>query len=162
MGEGAPVAETKRFWLMKSEPNVYSIDDLQRDGSTSWEGVRNYQARNFMRDDMRLGDGVLFYHSNAKPMGIYGVAEVVRDAYPDDTAFDPTSRYHDPKSDPEQPTWLMVDVGYVRTFKTPITLAALKEIPGLEAMMVIRKGSRLSVQPVTPQEWDVVMRIAAG
>ncbi len=155
------MAESKRYWLMKSEPSVYSIGDLQRDGSTSWEGVRNYQARNFMRDDMRLGDGVLFYHSNAKPMGIYGVAEVVREAYPDDTAFDPTSRYHDPKSDPAQPTWLMVDVGYVRTFTAPITLAALKEIPGLEAMMVIRKGSRLSVQPVTPQEWDVVMRIAS-
>ena len=155
------MAEPKRYWLMKSEPSVYSIGDLQRDGSTSWEGVRNYQARNFMRDDMRLGDGVLFYHSNAKPMGIYGVAEVVREAYPDDTAFDPNSRYYDAKSDSAQPTWLMVDVGYVRTFKTPITLAALKDIPGLEAMMVIRKGSRLSVQPVTPQEWDVVMRIAA-
>ena len=154
------MAETKRYWLMKSEPSVYSIDDLQRDGSTSWEGVRNYQARNFMRDDMRVGDGVLFYHSNAKPMGIYGVAEVVREAYPDDTAFDPDSRYYDAKSDPAQPTWLMVDVGYVRTFKTPITLAALKEIPGLEEMMVIRKGSRLSVQPVTPQEWDVILRIA--
>ena len=155
------MAEPKRYWLMKSEPSVYSIDDLQRDSSTSWEGVRNYQARNFMRDDMRLGDGVLFYHSNAKPMGIYGVAEVVREAYPDDTAFDPNSRYYDTKSDSAQPTWLMVDVGYVRTFKTPITLAALKEIPGLEAMMVIRKGSRLSVQPVTPQEWDVIMRTAA-
>ena len=155
------MAEPKRYWLMKSEPGVYSIDDLQRDGSTSWEGVRNYQARNFMRDDMRVGDGVLFYHSNAKPMGIYGVAEVVREAYPDDTAFDPTSRYFDPKSDPAKPTWLMVDVGYVRTFKAPVTLAALKEIPGLEDMMVIRKGSRLSVQPVTPQEWDVIMRIAA-
>jgi predicted RNA-binding protein with PUA-like domain len=155
------MAEPKRYWLMKSEPSVYSIGDLQRDGSTSWEGVRNYQARNFMRDDMRLGDGVLFYHSNAKPMGIYGVAEVVREAYPDDTAFDPNSRYYDAKSDSAQPTWLMVDVGYVRTFKTPITLAALKDISGLEAMMVIRKGSRLSVQPVTQQEWDVVMRIAA-
>ena len=155
------MAEPKRYWLMKSEPSVYSIGDLQRDGSTSWEGVRNYQARNFMRDDIRLGDGVLFYHSNAKPMGIYGVAEVVREAYPDDTAFDPNSRYYDAKSDSAQPTWLMVDVGYVRTFKTPIALAALKEIPGLEAMMVIRKGSRLSVQPVTQQEWDVVMRIAA-
>lgn len=156
------MAEAKRYWLMKSEPGVYSIDDLQRDGSTSWEGVRNYQARNFMRDDMRLGDGVLFYHSNAKPMGIYGVAEVVREVYPDDTAFDSTSRYYDPKSDPQKPTWLMVDVGYVRTFKTPVSLAALKEIPGLEAMMVIRKGSRLSVQPVTPQEWDIIMRMAAG
>ncbi len=156
------MAETERYWLMKSEPGVYAIDDLRRDGSTSWEGVRNYQARNFMRDDMRLGDGVLFYHSNAKPMGIYGVAQVVRAAYPDDTAFDPTSRYYDPKSDPARPIWLMVDVGYVCTFKAPITLAALKEIPGLEAMMVIRKGSRLSVQPVTPQEWDIIMRIAAN
>ncbi len=155
------MAEPKRYWLMKSEPSVYSIGDLQRDGSTSWEGVRNYQARNFMRDDMRLGDGVLFYHSNAKPMGIYGIAEVVREAYPDDTAFDPDSRYYDAKSDPAQPTWLMVDVGYVRTFKTPITLSALKEIPGLRDMMVVRKGSRLSVQPVTPQEWDVITRIAA-
>lgn len=155
------MAESKRYWLMKSEPSVYSIDDLQRDGSTSWEGVRNYQARNFMRDDMRVGDGVLFYHSNAKPMGIYGVAEVAREAYPDDTAFDPASRYHDPKSDPAKPTWLMVDVGYVRTFKAPVTLTALKEIPGLGDMMVIRKGSRLSVQPVTPQEWDIIMRIAS-
>ena len=155
------MAEPKRYWLMKSEPSVYSIGDLQRDGSTSWEGVRNYQARNFMRDAMRLGDGVLFYHSNAKPMGIYGVAEVVREAYPDDTAFDPDSRYYDAKSDPAQPTWLMVDVGYVRTFKTPITLSALKEIPGLQDMMVVRRGSRLSVQPVTPQEWDVITRIAA-
>ena len=155
------MAEPKRYWLMKSEPGVYSIDDLQRDGSTSWEGVRNYQARNFMRDNMRVGDGVLFYHSNAKPMGVYGVAEVVREAYPDDTAFDPASRYFDAKSDPAKPTWLMVDVGYVRTFKAPVTLAALKEIPGLEDMVVIRKGSRLSVQPVTPQEWDVIMRIAA-
>ena len=115
-----------------------------------------------MRDDMRVGDRVFFYHSNAKPMGIYGVAEVVREAYPDDTAFDPSSRYYDPKSDPAQPTWLMVDVGYVSTFSAPVTLPALKEIPGLEAMMVIRKGSRLSVQPVTPQEWDIVMRAAAG
>ena len=152
----------KRYWLMKSEPGVYSIDDLQRDGSTSWEGVRNYQARNFMRDDMRVGDGVFFYHSSAKPMGIYGVAEIVRGAYADDTAFDPASRYYDSKSDPANPTWLMVDVGYVSTFKAPVTLAALKEIPGLEAMMVTRRGSRLSVQPVTPQEWDIVMRVAAG
>ena len=154
------MAEPRRYWLMKSEPGVYSIDDLKRDGSTSWEGVRNYQARNFMRDDMKLGDGVLFYHGSAKPMGVYGVAEIVREAYPDDTAFDPASRYYDAKSDPAQPTWLMVDVGYVSTFKEPVTLAALKEIPGLEAMMVTRKGSRLSVQPVTPEEWDIVMRAA--
>ena len=96
------MAESKRYWLMKSEPSVYSIDDLQRDGSTSWEGVRNYQARNFMRDDMRVGDGVLFYHSNAKPMGVYGVAEVVREAYPDDTAFDPDQPLSRPEERPRR------------------------------------------------------------
>ena len=142
---------------MKSEPEVYSITDLQRDGATCWDGVRNYQARNFMRDDMRVGDGVLFYHSNAQPMGIYGVAKVVREAYPDHTAFDPADPHYDPKSDPAAPTWMMVDVGYVGTFKTPITLTTLKNTPGLEKMLVIQRGSRLSVQPVSRQEWDVVM-----
>jgi predicted RNA-binding protein with PUA-like domain len=142
---------------MKSEPNVYSIADLQRDGKTCWDGVRNYQARNFMRDDMRLGDGVLFYHSNAQPMGIYGVATVVRTAYPDHTAFDPADPHYDPKSDPATPTWIMVDVGYVGTFKEPISLATLKSTPGLEKMLVIQRGSRLSVQPVTREEWQRIM-----
>ncbi len=144
---------------MKSEPNVYSIADLQRDGSTCWDGVRNYQARNFMRDEMRVGDGVLFYHSRVKPMGIYGVAEVVREAYPDDTAFDPSDPHYDPKSDPAHPTWMMVDIGYVGTFKEPITLETLKSTPGLEQMMVIRRGSRLSVQPVSREEWDLIMKL---
>jgi predicted RNA-binding protein with PUA-like domain len=146
-----------RYWLMKSEPEVYSITDLQRDGSTCWDGVRNYQARNFMRDDMRVGDGVLFYHSNAQPMGIYGVARVVREAYPDHTAFDPSDPHYDPKSDPANPTWMMVDVDYVGTFKTPVTLATLKATPTLEKMLVIQRGSRLSVQPVTREEWDIIM-----
>ena len=146
-----------RYWLMKSEPDVYSIADLQRDGTTCWDGVRNYQARNFMRDDMRVGDGVLFYHSNAQPMGIYGVAKVVREAYPDHTAFDPSDPHYDPKSDPANPTWLMVDVGYVGTFKAPVTLATLKATPALEKMLVIQRGSRLSVQPVTREEWDTIM-----
>ena len=137
---------------MKSEPNVYSIADLQRDGRTYWDGIRNYQARNFMRDEMQVGDEIFFYHSNAQPMGIYGVAKVVREAYPDHTAFDP-------KSDPANPTWMMVDVGYVGTFKEPITLATLKQTPKLEKMLVIQRGSRLSVQPVTPEEWDIVMRV---
>jgi predicted RNA-binding protein with PUA-like domain len=142
---------------MKSEPEVYSITDLQRDGTTCWDGVRNYQARNFMRDDMRVGDGVLFYHSNAQPMGIYGVARVVREAYPDHTAFDPADPHYDPKSDPANPTWMMVDIGYVGTFKAPISLATLKNTPGLEKMLVVQRGSRLSVQPVSREEWDIVM-----
>jgi predicted RNA-binding protein with PUA-like domain len=153
------MARAKRYWLMKSEPNVYSIADLQRDGHTCWDGVRNYQARNFMRDEMRVGDEIFFYHSNAQPMGIYGVAKVVREAYPDHTAFEPSDPHYDPKSDPANPTWMMVDVGYVGTFREPITLATLKQTAKLEKMLVIQRGSRLSVQPVTPEEWDVVMRL---
>ena len=153
------MARGKRYWLMKSEPGVYSIADLQRDGTTCWDGVRNYQARNFMRDDMRVGDEVLFYHSNAQPMGIYGVARVVREGYPDHTAFDPADPHYDPKSDPANPTWMMVDIGYVGTFQEPITLAALKQAPGLEKMLVIQRGSRLSIQPVTSEEWHIVMRL---
>jgi predicted RNA-binding protein with PUA-like domain len=153
------MARAKRYWLMKSEPNVYSIADLQRDERTCWDGVRNYQARNFMRDDMRVGDEIFFYYSNAQPMGIYGVAKVVREAYPDHTAIDPSDQHYDPKSDPANPTWMMVDVGYVGTFKEPITLTTLKQTPKLEKMLVIQRGSRLSVQPVTPEEWDIVMRL---
>jgi predicted RNA-binding protein with PUA-like domain len=144
---------------MKSEPNVYSITDLKRDGTTCWDGVRNYQARNFMRDDMHPGDGVLFYHSNAQPMGIYGVAKVVREAYPDHTAFDPADPHYDPKSDAANPAWMMVDVGYVGTFKAPITLATLKSTPGLAKMLVIQRGSRLSVQPVSRAEWNLIMKM---
>jgi len=151
------MAQAQRYWLMKSEPNVYSITDLKRDGKTCWDGVRNYQARNFMRDDMRVGDRVLFYHSSAQPMGIYGVAEVVREAYPDHTAFDPADPHYDPKSDPANPAWMMVDVGYVGTFTAPITLAMLKQTPGLEKMLVIQRGSRLSVQPVSREEWEIVL-----
>jgi predicted RNA-binding protein with PUA-like domain len=151
------MARAKRYWLMKSEPHEYSIADLRRDGRTCWDGVRNYQARNFMRDEMQVGDEIFFYHSNAQPMGIYGVAQVVREAYPDHTAFDPSDKHFDPKSDPANPTWMMVDVGYVGTFKEPITLATLKQTPRLEKMLVIQRGSRLSVQPVTPEEWDIVM-----
>ena len=144
---------------MKSEPNVYSIADLHRDGRTYWDGVRNYQARNFIRDEMQVGDELFFYHSNTQPMGIYGVAKVVREAYPDHTAFAPSDKHFDPKSDPANPTWMMVDVGYVGTFKEPITLATLKQTPRLEKMLVIQRGSRLSVHLVTPEEWDIVMRL---
>ena len=154
------MARERRYWLMKTEPGTYSIADLKRDGSTCWEGVRNYQARNMMRDEMQVGDGVLFYHSQVKPMGIYGIAEIVREAYPDDAAFDPKEKYYDPKSDPAKPTWMMVDVGYIATVDPPVTLEMLKQTPGLEQMQVVQKGSRLSVQPVTPKEWDIVLGMA--
>lgn len=154
------MARERRYWLMKTEPGTYSIADLKRDGSTCWEGVRNYQARNMMRDEMQVGDGVLFYHSQVKPMGIYGIAEIVCEAYPDDAAFDPKEKYYDPKSDPAKPTWMMVDVGYIATVDPPVTLEMLKQTPGLEQMQVVQKGSRLSVQPVTPKEWDIVLGMA--
>lgn len=149
----------KRYWLMKSEPDVYSIDDLEEQGWTHWEGVRNYQARNFMRDDMKIGDGVLFYHSNTKPPGVVGIAKVSRESYPDHTAFDEKSNYYDAKSDPDSPRWMMVDVEYVSTFKRTISLNELKEVPGLENMLVIRKGQRLSVQPVTKEEFQIVKKL---
>jgi predicted RNA-binding protein with PUA-like domain len=143
---------------MKTEPDVYSIDDLERDGTTFWDGVRNYQARNFMRDEMRPGDGVLFYHSNADPPGVAGLAEVVRPGYPDHTARDPRSEYFDPKASDADPRWYMVDIRFVEKFPELVPLAVLRETPGLEAMLVNRK-SRLSVQPVTPAEFEIVARL---
>jgi predicted RNA-binding protein with PUA-like domain len=143
---------------MKTEPDVYSIDDLERDGTTFWDGVRNYQARNFMRDEMRPGDGVLFYHSNADPPGVAGLAEVVRPGYPDPTARDPASDYYDPKATDADPRWYMVDIRFVEKFPALVPLAVLRETPGLEAMLVNRK-SRLSVQPVTPAEFEIVARL---
>ena len=143
---------------MKSEPYVYSIDDLERDGSTCWEGVRNYQARNLMRE-MSVGDRVLFYHSNAKPPGVAGLARVARTAYPDHFAWEPGHKYFDAKSTPDDPRWWMVDVEYVDTFENLVPLDALKTEPGLEDM-VVTKRSRLSVQPVTPGEYEIVVRMA--
>lgn len=150
-----------RFWLMKCEPDAYTIDDLERDGRTSWEGVRNFQARNFMRDEMQVGDKVLFYASNAAPSGVTGLAEVVRPGYPDHTALIPGHDYHDPKSTRENPIWYMVDIGFVRNFGGTVALETLKQTPGLEQMMVTRKGSRLSVQPVTKAEYDIVVKLGA-
>lgn len=149
-----------RCWLMKSEPDVYSIEDLQRDGVTCWEGVRNYQARNLMRE-MEVGDRVLFYHSNAKPPGVAGLARVARAAYPDHFAWEPGHRYHDPKSTPDDPRWWMVDVEYVDTLPSFVPLDALKSEPGLEDM-VVTKRSRLSVQPVTPEEHEIVVRMGGA
>ena len=146
-----------RHWLMKSEPEVYSIDDLESDGVTCWEGVRNYKARNLMRE-MKVGDPVLFYHSNAKPPGVAGVARVAREAYPDHFSWDPANRYFDPKSTPDQPTWFMVDVEFVERFPRLVSLRTLKETEGLEEMMVT-KPTRFSVQPVTPDEFRVVVSL---
>ena len=156
------MARAKRYWLMKCEPEAYSIDDLERDGSTTWEGVRNYQARNSMRDDMKVGDGVLFYASNAEPSGVSGLAEISRKAYPDPYAFEKGHHYFDPDSDPANPTWYMVDVRFVEKFPSIIPLAALKATPGLEKMVVTQKGSRLSVQPVTPEEFKIVAALGRG
>lgn len=147
-----------RYWLMKSEPDVFGIDDLARKKREHWDGVRNYQARNFMRE-MKVGDRVLFYHSNAKPPGVAGLAEVCKEAYPDHSAWDPRSKYHDPKSPEDAPRWYMVDVKYVETFPDVIALDTLKVTPGLEEMLVLRRGQRLSVQPVTSDEFEIVTRL---
>ena len=150
----------RRYWLLKSEPDVYGLDALQRDGSTMWDGVRNYQARNFMRDDMKVGDLVLYYHSNAKPPGIVGVARICKEGYPDPTQFDPDSKYHDPKSSPDAPRWILVDVEYVAHFETLVPLDTLKAEDDLDGMLVIRKGQRLSVQPVEPHHFHKVCDMA--
>ncbi|HVR96058.1 MAG TPA: EVE domain-containing protein [Thermoanaerobaculia bacterium] len=153
------MAKVKRYWLMKCEPEAYTIEDLERDGTTTWEGVRNFQARNSMRDDMKVGDGVLFYASNAEPSGVTGIAEVSRAAYPDPFAFEPGHTYYDPKSDPDNPTWYMVDIRFVETFPEIVPLSTLKEARGLEKMVVTQKGSRLSVQPVTKEEFGIVQKL---
>ena len=148
----------KRYWLMKSEPYVYSIDDLEKDGSTCWEGVRNYKARNNMRD-MSVGDEVLYYHSNAKPPGVVGIARVCKEAYPDHYALDPKSKYFDAKSDPDKPRWSMVDIEFVAKADEPVGLPELKADPKLADMELIRYG-RLSVQSVTPAEFRHVKKLA--
>lgn len=150
------------YWLFKSEPEVYSFAHLmaEEDRTTGWDGVRNYQARNFLRDSIQVGDEVLFHHSNADPPAIAGIATVVRAGHPDPTAFDPKSDYHDPKSDPANPTWYQVSIRAVRAIDPPLGLPRLKETPELAGMELLRKGSRLSVQPVTPAEWDAIMKLA--
>ncbi len=148
------------YWLMKSEPDAYGIDDLEREGTNMWEGCRSYQVRNYFRDSMSVGDQAFFYHSNCDPAGIVGVMEIVSEAYPDPTQFDPNSRYYDPKSTKDAPRWLVRDVKFVRKFGRTVSLAELKATPGLEDMEVCRKGQRLSVLPVTAQEWEIVLRMA--
>jgi predicted RNA-binding protein with PUA-like domain len=150
----------QKFWLMKVEPSAYTIDKLERDKTTSWEGVRNYQARNTLRDEMQVGDGVLFYASNATPSGVTGLAKVVKAGYPDATAWTKGHHYFDPDSREDNPTWYMVDIGFVERFPSVVSLETLKTTPGLDKMVVTQKGSRLSVQPVTKGEYDIVCRLA--
>ena len=145
------------YWLMKSEPDVYSIDDLKRDKREPWDSIRNYQARNMMRDDMKIGDKIFFYHSNCAEIGIVGIMKVASKPYPDATQFDPKSRYCDPKSDPDDPRWMLVDVGFVKKFKRTISLAELKSQASLEEMILVRKGNRLSIMPVNEAHWNIIL-----
>ena len=150
-------SDARHYWLMKSEPEAFSIDDLKRKRREAWDGVRNYQARNYMRDGMHPGDRVFFYHSNCAVPGIVGVAEVATDAYPDPSQFDPKSTYFDPGSPRENPRWMLVDVKFVKKLKRTISLDELKRHQALEAMPLLRKGNRLSVMPVGAAEWAYIL-----
>ncbi|MBX3449778.1 MAG: EVE domain-containing protein [Planctomycetaceae bacterium] len=151
-----------RYWLFKSEPSAFSIDTLADSPSQTapWDGVRNYQARNFLRDEVRVGDRVLFYHSREAPLGVFGTMSVVRAAYPDHTSWNPNSPYYDPGSTPESPRWYMVDVQLLQKFPQPVTREQLQDDPVTSEMMVMRRGMRLSIQPVTAAEWKAVHRLA--
>ena len=149
-----------QYWLMKSEPNEFSIDDLKKrpDRTESWDGVRNYQARNFMRDDMQVGDRVLFYHSGKSP-AVVATARIVTKGYPDPTAWDPASKHFDPRSTPDKPVWYMVDIQLEKEFPRPLPLADLRNIPALNDMILLRKGNRLSVMPVSAEEFHTILKL---
>lgn len=147
------------IWLIKSEPDAYSIDDLKRDGTEPWDGIRNYQARNMMRDDMQLGDEVLFYHSSCKIPAVVGLAKVASGPYPDPTQFDPHSRYFDEKSTDDEPRWVLVDIAYTRKLKRPIPLTELKEHPALADFRLVQRGNRLSVFPVSREHRDIILSL---
>jgi predicted RNA-binding protein with PUA-like domain len=151
-----------KYWLLKSEPDCFSIYDLAeaKRQTTFWDGVRNYQARNFMRDEMKLGDQAFFYHSSCDEPAIMALCEIVREAYPDHTAFDPENDHYDPKSKQADPTWMMVDIRLTRPFAKPLTLEQLKAIPALKEMELLRRGSRLSVQPVTKPQFEAILKLA--
>ncbi|MEY2168652.1 MULTISPECIES: EVE domain-containing protein [unclassified Rhodanobacter] len=149
----------RHYWLMKSEPDAFSIDDLKRKKQEAWDGVRNYQARNYMRDGMRVGDKVFFYHSNCAEPGIVGIATVATDAYPDPSQFDPKSKYFDPGSSRDNPRWLLVDVKFAKKLKRTITLKELQADAALDGMVLVRKGSRLSVQPVDAGHWEHILAL---
>lgn len=149
----------RRYWLFKSEPGSYGFDRFRRDGRTCWDGVRNREARNLLRDEVRTGDGVLFYHSSADPMAVAGIARVVKAGYPDPSAFDPASDHHDPKSDAQRPTWYAVDLACVGPMREPVTRERLQREPSLAGMVLLRPGCRLSVQPVTRAQWRRILRL---
>lgn len=151
-----------RCWLMKSEPDTFSIDDLQRQRRTPWEGVRNYQARNFMRDAMKVGDAVLFYHSSTSPPGVVGLAQVASAPYPDPSAFDPDSPYFDPRSSAATPRWILIDVAFIEKWTAPVPLEHLRDDPALRGMLVTQKGQRLSVQPVDRAHFVHVARLGGS
>lgn len=149
------------YWLLKSEPYSYSIEMLQKEKNktTHWDGVRNYQARNFMRDNMQKGDLAFFYHSNCKTPGIVGIVQVIKESYADFTAFDPKDEHHDPKSDPNHPRWVMIDVQYREQFQETIALHELRNALQLRNMLILRKGNRLSITPITQEEWDTILAL---
>lgn len=149
-----------QYWLVKSEPEAYSIDDLKKDKLTYWDGVRNFQARNFLRDRVKKGDLVLFYHSNTERTGIVGIAKVIKEGSPDPTQFNSKDRHYDPKASREKPLWFGVDIQFVEKFKEMLSLELLRKIPELNKMTLLKKGQRLSVQPVTAQEWKTVLKLA--
>lgn len=151
----------KRYWLMKTEPGDYSIDDLERDGIAIWDGIRNYQARNILRDNIKVGDEVLIYHSSVRPTGVAGSARVIKPAYPDPTAWNPKSDYYDPKSTPEKPTWFAVDIKFIARFRHFVTLDEIKSAPGLDGIMVARRGVRLSVQPLDKEHFDIITQLGS-
>lgn len=154
----------RSYWLFKSEPTAYSFADLLKepDRSAEWDGVRNYQARNFIRDEMKVGDGVLFYHSSTNPQAVVGTARVVREGYPDHTAWDPQDRHYDPKSTPDNPIWFMVDIQAEKELSRPVTLQEIKGNPRLQNMLLVRRGNRLSIMPVTQEEWDEIIALGRG
>jgi predicted RNA-binding protein with PUA-like domain len=151
--------DTMAYWLMKSEPDAYSIEDMARDGREMWDSIRNYQARNMMRDDMKIGDEIFFYHSNCKEPGIVGITRVASEPYPDPVQFDKKSRYFDPKSSKVNPRWILVDVEFVRKLSRTITLAEIKAEKSLEDMILTRKGNRLSIMPVEKKHWNKVLSL---
>jgi len=151
----------KSYWLFKSEPSEFSLEDLKKNKNqtTFWDGVRNYQARNFLRDEIKKGDGVLFYQSSTDPLAVVGYCEVVREGYPDHTQFDKKNDHFDPKATKESPTWFMVDIKLMKEFKKPVTLVEIKTNPKLKNMKLIQRGQRLSIQPVTKAEWDEILKM---
>lgn len=151
------------YWLMKSEPEAFSIDDLAKKTSQTepWDGVRNYQARNMLRDQMKKGDLAFFYHSNCTPPGIAGVVEIVKEGYPDFSAFEANSKYYDPASKPDNPRWFMVDVKFKQKFNRLISLDELKQQPELQEMQLLKKGNRLSILPITSEQWDLIVNLVA-